>query len=145
MSEALYAVVFTDEQHRKLMELIEQGVLTPTTSFHTVVNEMEFGPLQNTQLPGDTSVVQLGDTHIRVFHPVYDKNFLMSSANYLNTKFRSQIVAVLFEWSAEDVCFYLYSLFPDGTKGNSIRRTIEQTFKAVKDLLDDPKQLEANN
>jgi hypothetical protein len=138
MSNDLHAVVFTDEQHQKLMELIEQGVLTPTTSYHTVVNEMEFGPLQNTQLPGDTSVVQLGDTHIRVFHPVYDKNFFMSIVDYLDTKLDEQHDPTRCEWSDDDGCFFFRVIRPDGV-GFRLKRSIEEVFESIKNLLADPK------
>ena len=144
MSNDLHAVAFTDEQHQKLMELIEQGVLTPTTSFHTVVNEMEFGPLQNTQLPGDTSVVQLGDTHIRVFHPVYDENFFMSIVNYLNNRFKEQHNTTRCEWSDDDGCFFYRVIRPDGI-GFRLRISIEDVINSIKDMLADPKQQQTNN
>lgn len=132
MAKTLYAVVFTDDQHQKLMELIEQGKLAKTTSFHTVVNEMTFGPLQNTQIPGNVEIVQEGDTHIRVFHPASDLNFFMSIVNYLNARFEEQQDPTRCEWSEDDECFFFRIIRHNGT-GFRMRRAIEDLINLIKE------------
>ena len=88
MSEALYAVVFTPQQHHTLIQLIEKGLLQPTNAFHIVLDpqELEFVHLVDGKPSDDEqATIMMFSVHIRVFYPTLDVEFFKSVAKLLST------------------------------------------------------------
>lgn len=88
MSEALYAVVFTPQQHHTLMQLIEKGLLQPTNSFHIVQDpeQVEFVHLVDGKPRDDKqATIMMFSVHIRIFYPTLDVEFFKSVAKLLST------------------------------------------------------------
>ena len=115
MLVALYAVVFTQEQHDTLMRLIDECRLYPTNSFHIMKNpeEVKFDHLVDGGLPKDndmkTATSVMCHVHIRIFYPILDVEFFKSVAKLLSTLPTSKKSSIneLFTWDESNERFVI--------------------------------------
>ena len=105
MSEALYAVVFTPEQHHTLMQLIDKDLLRPTNSFHIVQDpeQVEFVHLVDGKPRDDKqTTTMMCSIHIRIFYPTLDVEFFKSVADLVTDIMKKRGDDYLCTWN--DTC-----------------------------------------
>lgn len=115
MSEALYSVVFTPQQHHTLMQLIDKGLLRPTNSFHIVQDpeQVEFAHLVNGKPRDDKqTTIMMCSIHIRIFYPTLDVEFFKSVAALVTDIIKKHRDDYRCEWSETDESFYIESNSP---------------------------------
>ena len=120
MSEALYAVVFTIQQHHSLMQLLEKGLLQPTNSSLIVLDpeELEFTHLVDGKPRDDKqTTIMMCPIHIRIFYPTLDLEFFKSVAKLLSTipKNRKSSINESFVWD-ESCEKFIMKYSTDGTE-----------------------------
>lgn len=115
MSEALYAVVFTPDQHDTLIQLIEKGLLQPTNSFLIVKEseEVKFVHLVDGEPRDDKqTTIMMIPVHIRIFYPTLDVEFFKSVAALVTDIIKKHRDDYRCEWNETDESFYIESNSP---------------------------------
>ena len=134
MSEALYAVVFTQQQHDTLMQLIDKGLLQPTNSFLIVKEpeEVKFVHLVDGKPRTDNqTTIMMFPVHVRIFYPTLDVEFFKSVAKLLSTipANRKSSINESFSWDESGEKFIM-KYYADGTE--MLREmNLQQTFNCL--------------
>ena len=131
MSEALYAVVFTPQQHHTLMQLIDKGLLKPTNSFHIVQDpeQVEFVHLVDGKPRDDKqTTIMMFSVHIRIFYPTLDVEFLKSVAALVTNIMKKRKDNYRCKWCDVYESFYVES---NSKKYSRVYKDMQHTFNLV--------------